>query len=175
MMKADDKELVLPPDDEPEKVPKIEVYTSKVIQASKKPWFAGCLGLVLASFAVLLSLILLATVLAYIGYLPQQVRIKNRSQFQGIQYIQHPRNYFFRSKTFSSQLTLLVKCLIPTKTFVSNVWMLAAVPIQSQDGILTPIKPNVCNLSIVDVREISTISRRNMIAMPNVSLGAMII
>ena len=71
MMKADDKERVLP--DDSEKVPKIQVFTSKALKASKKPAFAGCLGIALACFAIVLSLIVLISVLGYIGYLPQKV------------------------------------------------------------------------------------------------------
>jgi len=74
-MKADDKELVLPPDslENPEKIPKIEVYSHKVLKASKKPWFTGCLGIAIATLALILSLAVFVAFLGYIGMLPQTV------------------------------------------------------------------------------------------------------
>ena len=57
MMKPDDKERIIAEEAEnAEKVPKIQVYTNKALTTAKKPWFPGCLGVALASFAVLLSL-----------------------------------------------------------------------------------------------------------------------
>ncbi len=73
MMKADDKEKII--FEEEQKLPKIEVYTSKVLKTAKKPWFVGCCGVALASFAVLLTLIVLISILGYIGYLPEKVRL----------------------------------------------------------------------------------------------------
>lgn len=73
-MKADDKERVLPDDPEDLKVPKIEVYTNKINKAAKKPWFTGCLGIVLASFAVILSLAVFVAFLGYMGMLPEKIQ-----------------------------------------------------------------------------------------------------
>ena len=71
--KMDDKERIIEEEREnPEKVPKIQVLQSKVLTATKKP---GCLGIALASFAVILSLAVFITFLGYMGMLPQKVRL----------------------------------------------------------------------------------------------------
>ena len=73
MMKSDDKERIIEEEREnPEKVPKIQVLQTKVLTATKKP---GCLGIALASFAVILSLAVFITFLGYMGMLPQKVRL----------------------------------------------------------------------------------------------------
>ena len=74
MMKPDDKERIIAEEAEnAEKVPKIQVYTNKALTTAKKPWFPGCLGVALASFAVLLSLAVFLSFLGYMGMLPQKV------------------------------------------------------------------------------------------------------
>ena len=71
--KMDDKERIIEEEREnPEKVPKIQVLQTKVLTATKKP---GCLGIALASFAVILSLAVFITFLGYMGMLPQKVRL----------------------------------------------------------------------------------------------------
>ena len=73
MMKSDDKERIIAEEAEnSEKVPKIQVLQSKVLTVTKKP---GCLGIALASFAVILSLAVFITFLGYMGMLPQKVRL----------------------------------------------------------------------------------------------------
>merc|ERR1712109_235171 len=74
MMKPDDKERIIAEEAEnAEKVPKIQVYTNKALTTAKKPWFPGCLGVALASFAVLLSLAAFLSFLGYMGMLPQKL------------------------------------------------------------------------------------------------------
>jgi len=71
MMKSDDKERIIEEEmKNPEKVPKIQVLQTKVLTATKKP---GCLGIALASFAVILSLAVFITFLGYMGMLPQKL------------------------------------------------------------------------------------------------------
>ena len=76
MMKPDDKERIIAEEEaeNAQKVPKIQVYTSKALTTTKKPWFPGFLGIALASFAVILSLAVFLTFLGYMGMLPQKVR-----------------------------------------------------------------------------------------------------
>ena len=75
MMKSDDKERIIAEEAEnAEKVPKIQVYTNKALTTAKKPWFPGCLGVALASFAVILSLAVFLSFLGYMGMLPQKVK-----------------------------------------------------------------------------------------------------
>ena len=75
MMKSDDKERIIAEEAEnDEKVPKIQVFTKKALTTTKKPWFPGCLGICLASFAVILSLAVFLSFLGYMGMLPQKVR-----------------------------------------------------------------------------------------------------
>ena len=76
--KMDDKERIIEEEREnPEKVPKIQVLQTKVLTATKKP---GCLGIALASFAVILSLAVFITFLGYMGMLPQKVRLSKGFQ-----------------------------------------------------------------------------------------------
>ena len=86
--KMDDKERIIEEEREnPEKVPKIQVLQSKVLTATKKP---GCLGIALASFAVILSLAVFITFLGYMGMLPQKVRLN-----KGYQKLIRFENFYF--------------------------------------------------------------------------------
>jgi len=67
-----DKERVLGSNSEDEQ-PKIKVYTSKALQAAKKPWCASGLALCVAAFAVLVSFGVLFSCLAWFGVLPEKV------------------------------------------------------------------------------------------------------
>ena len=73
-MKPDDKERIIAEEAEnAEKVPKIQVLTSKALTTAKKTWFPGYRGVALACFAVILSLAVFVTFLGYMGMLPQKV------------------------------------------------------------------------------------------------------
>ena len=107
MMKPDDKERIIAEEEaeNAQKVPKIQVYTSKALTTAKKPWFPGFLGIALASFAVILSLAVFLTFLGYMGMLPQKVRrnwlvrqlvhrsVQSQLQTKNVQAIWHMPNY----------------------------------------------------------------------------------
>ena len=76
MMKEEDKEKVLPkdPDDDLGKLPKIEVYSNKALNTTRKPWFPGFIGLVIGFLAIIVSIGVMVTCLRYLN----QVFIRNR-------------------------------------------------------------------------------------------------